>query len=297
MTSLAIAAFLGSLASYAAAQATTVAASWDYQSATNNFDQGGFNSGALNNGDFSNYYGSFERIKSGSAISVSATVGQIRLLNEFSISEGRYGRFSSSSLIDATVAGGFQDSLTITDTNRTGQRGVYTGSIKVNLVYTASGNVGNRNVFGVGVGSNMANASAASNKVFYDNGGISTYAYKGFPDGAVGPQSFTNEILSFSVPFTFGEAFGMAVWMKSYIGTPGRTTLASAISHDASHTVEWAGTVLVEDAVGTDLVPGSYTLTSTSGQNYVTAIPEPSSVLLGAFGLVLGALRLRRSRK
>ncbi|RYD48695.1 MAG: hypothetical protein EOP85_03060 [Verrucomicrobiaceae bacterium] len=260
--------------SFSAFGEATVAASWDYQTVANNFDQGGTNTGVFSN-NFSQSLGSFAKSTADSTIAVSATEGRVHLLNTFTIGNGTIGRFSLGQLVNATVAGGFSDRLIIVDPNRSGQSGVFTGSIRVHLNYEATAATGSRNVFGVGAGDSLASARTASQNVFYDNGGISTYAYLGFT--ASSPQSYNNRIVSFAVPFTFGQEFGMAVWMESNIGTEGRTSIGTAKRHNASNSVEWAGTVAVKDSSGADLAPGSFQLTSTSGQNYLLPIMGPAT--------------------
>ena len=170
-----------------------------------------------------------------SSIAVTASEGRMSLLNSFQIGNGGSGRNEIyPQQVDTLVAGGFADRITISDASRTGQTGIYTGSIMVDMEYSQTAVQGTRNQFGVGVGSNFSDASAASQNVFYDNGGRNTYAYPGF--GPVDARSFLNEIVTFSVPFTFGQELGMAVWIRFYNGTTS-TRLACARSHDASNTV------------------------------------------------------------
>ncbi len=262
--------------------AATVGANWGYMAPGNS-------SGSLNpevfSGDMSSRSSSYTRSSAVSNISVTASNGEIHLLNTYNVPEGGTYYFAS-----AQVGGGFEDTIIISDPLRNGQTGTYVGSFRVDLSYHAENASFGINLFGVGVGSTLANARSASLNSFHNNGGITTYEYVGFAEQGVGS---IDGIYNFSVPFTFGTSFGIAVWMESHISTGGVTKAGQVMEHDASHTVNWAGTVSVMDNdvqggdQGTFLAPGSYGFSSGSGTDYagpIGVVPEPSIVSLFAMG-------------
>lgn len=270
--------------------ASTVAAIWSYQTTSVYNDTAAYNIGVFDSGDFSNHYDSFDKSTTASKISVSASEGEIHLYNQFE-SPGGYNPNNQGGghRIQARVGGGFEDTITITDSARTGQAGTYTGSIRINLAQQSFGIA--QEEFRVGVGSTMGNARGVAYDYAFTTGNSSSYARVASAD----PVVSMDQIINFTVPIVFGQSFGIAVWTESYFYTKGYIQSASFGEHDASHTVNWAGTVLVEDSTGTDLDPESYSLASGSGTNYVSAVPEPTSMLL--FGLGVVAVSLRRERR
>jgi hypothetical protein len=210
--------------------------------------------------------------------SAEAEFGTNRIFNSVSIgsnnNEFAYSRMRSS----------WVDSVLISDPELDGEAGVFNGVIYVDMDYSSSGTPGsiNNNFFSVGVGNAVGNSS---------------YASVGFD--LSGAQSYNSTPVAFSISFTFGTAFDFAVNMTSYIGLSNGGNLGGggSITHNAANTVTWGGVVSVQDSSFQVVNPGDYSLSSTSGTNYLSPIPEPSSVLLvlGAIGAVCG-FRRRTSR-
>ena len=103
---------------------------------------------------------------------------------------------------------------------------------------------------------------------------------------------------TYTVPFTFGATLeGVELRINTHAQSIGRPGFSSSALADLSHTANWGGFGEVRDAGG-NLV-NDYTFTSASGFNYtqsITAVPEPSSLLLGMIGCSALAWR-RRARR
>ncbi len=103
---------------------------------------------------------------------------------------------------------------------------------------------------------------------------------------------------TYTVPFTFGTTLeGVGLSIDTLARSIGRPNFASSALADLSHTANWGGFGEVRDANG-NLVT-DYTFTSSSGFNYtqsITAVPEPSSIVLGMIGSSAFLLRLRKRK-
>lgn len=111
-----------------------------------------------------------------------------------------------------------------------------------------------------------------------------------YANGATSGTNFLDDPISVSVPFTFGTTFSLRVSLQAQSAA---SALFGANSvADLAHTLTWEGVTSV--TAGGNPVTG-YSLSSASGTNYLTPIPEPSSAaLVAAAGVLAG---LRRSRK
>ena len=213
----------------------------------------------------------------------SASMGRVQLFNEVVRSTNGTSR--------GAIGGGFQEMITISDPARTGHQGVFTGSVHIDLDQTVTGQVYN-NLFGVSVAESMAAAMywATGNGGLFPGG----YAYQAYNWFGSTPISLGND-LAFSVGFTFGTAFDIGVWIRSYIevgnyGTPG------SILHDAV-SLTWNGISSVQDTTtATTLTPGDYTAMGSQGANFANPVPEPGTAVLALMGGVGFLIRRRRAQ-
>jgi hypothetical protein len=115
--------------------------------------------------------------------------------------------------------------------------------------------------------------------------GYAKLAYDWFNNG---PGISLNTDLAFSVPFTFGTAFSLGVWMNSSLGV-GQYGSPGTIQHNATNTLSWNGITSIEDTTtSTTVDPGDYTAFGDSGMNWIQPVPEPTSaLLLAGSGLLL----------
>lgn len=111
-----------------------------------------------------------------------------------------------------------------------------------------------------------------------------------------------NQSLAFSIPFTYGTPFDVAVTMYSNIRLDSANydnqNVGYSVTHDAGNTVTWGGTVSVLDNNSAPVDLQDISMNSGSGTNYLAPIPEPSTTVLllgaGVFGLALVRRRFRR---
>ncbi len=213
-------------------------------------------------------------------LSTNAFMGDVKLFNEVV----RTTNGTSKSI----AAGGFQDMITISDPSRTGNQGVFTGSIHIHMEQAVTGQVYN-NLFGVAVASDMGSASFAIGEPTAGAYARQTYNWFGGT-----PISLNND-LTFSIGFTFGTAFDVGVWMYSHVavgnyGDPG------TIRHDATNTLTWNGVTSIQDTTtSTTVAPEDYTATGAQGTNWAGPVPEPASGLL--FGMAAMHFLVRRPRR
>ena len=203
--------------------------------------------------------------------SAQASLGFAQLLHSAQVSSSPNNVYTTG-----TARAGWIDSFTITGSS--GQ-GYFLGSVIVNLSYSGSGSVGNSATddFAAGVYSDLSYSS--------------TYVSTGFVGSVGNGVSYNGQVLNFTIPFTFGVPFDVAVQMLSSI------QLGSNADYSLSHTasIAWGGATAIQDSSFTNLNPGSYTFSSTSGTDYIAPVPEPSSLLLAVAGAVIaGAARRRR---
>jgi len=109
-----------------------------------------------------------------------------------------------------------------------------------------------------------------------------------------------NQSLAFSIPFTFGTPFDVAVTMYSDIRLDSHSLdnngVGYSVTHDAGNTVSWGGTAAVLD--NTNAPVNSFSLGSASGTNYLNPIPEPSTITMFLVaGTLACAFAVRRYRK
>jgi hypothetical protein len=208
--------------------------------------------------------------------SAEADFGINRISNSVSIPSGD-SQYAYSFMRSAWI-----DLILISDEDLNGQQGVFNGVVYVDMDYSSSGTPAATyaNFFSVGVGSSVDS---------------SNYGFLGFDQN---PQSYQSVPLNFSVNFTFGTAFDLAVTMTSNININVLTNgPGGSITHDASNTVTWGGVVSVQNSSLQPLDPGEYALSSGSGTNYINPVPEPSTLGLfaGAVAAIFG-FRRRASR-
>jgi hypothetical protein len=208
-------------------------------------------------------------------LSGNAFMGSVKLFNEVVRTTNGTSR--------GAIAGGFQEMITISDPARTGNQGVFTGSIHIHMDQTVTGQVYN-NLFGVYVAGSMGLAKNPGGK----------YAEQSYNWFGSAPISLDND-LAFSIGFTFGTAFDVGVWMASYVevggyGSPG------TIQHNALNTLAWNGISAVQDTtMGQTVAPEDYTATGSQGMDWAEAVPEPASGLL--LGMAAVHFLVRRPRR
>ena len=214
------------------------------------------------------------------ALSGNAFMGSVKLFNDVVRTTNGTSR--------GAIAGGFQEMITINDSARTGHAGVFTGSIHIHMDQIATGQAYN-NLFGVAVAGSMGEAKFWSS----GNNGAGGYALQTYNWFGGTPVSLDND-LPFSIGFTFGTAFDVGVWMRSFIevggyGNPG------TIQHNALNTLAWNGISSVQDTtMGQTVAPEDYTATGSQGMNWAGPVPEPASGLL--FGMAAVHFLVRRPR-
>lgn len=259
-----------------ATSGTAVSATATHSNGDIGYNYQGYNTG-LALGQTPEYSFTNPNITSAVTASVEAGYGVNRVFNSVSLpsgnSESAYGFLTS----------GWIDSLLISDPTLNGQQGTFNGVVYVDMLYDSVGTPAATysNFFSVKIGSSI---------------GSGNYAQMGFAD-TTGAQSYVNVPLSFSVDFTFGTPFDLAVTMNSNISLNVLTNgSGGSITHDAANTVTWGGFVSVQDEFGQVLDPSDYSVGSTSGTNYINAIPEPSAVALIASSAAALAFLRRRAR-
>ena len=213
-------------------------------------------------------------------LSGNAFMGSVKLFNDVVRTTNGTSR--------GAIAGGFQEMITISDPARTGHAGVFTGSIHIHMDQVATGQAYN-NLFGVIVLDSMASAIFAMGEP-----SIGTYARQTYNWFGGTPISLDND-LAFSIGFTFGTAFDIGVWMRSYVevggyGNPG------TIQHNALNTLAWNGISSVQDTtMGQTVAPEDYTATGSQGMNWAGPVPEPASGFLLGMAAVHFLVRRPRS--
>ncbi len=212
----------------------------------------------------------------------NAFMGSVKLFNEVVRGDNGTSR--------GAIAGGFQEMITIDAAGRTGNAGVFTGSIHIHMDQVATGQSYN-NLFGVIVLDSMASARFAMGEPSIGTYARQTYNWFGVPLGDV--PSLNND-LPFSVGFIFGTAFDIGVWMSSYVEVGGYSN-PGTIQHNALNTLAWNGISSVQDTTLSQTVaPEDYTATGSQGMNWAQAVPEPASGALLVCGLFGLGLRRRR---
>ena len=235
---------------------------------------GGYNRGStINVGETS-----YSHQNAAQNLSANAFMGEIKIFNEVVR--------TNTGTSQGMAAGGFQDMITISDPARTGNQGVFNGSLRIDMDQVTTGSWYS-NFFGVSVWDSMGAARVSLSD------GYASYAQIAYNFFYTAPISIHTD-LAFSVAFTFGTPFDIGVWMTSSAqvggyGEPG------TVRHDATHTLAWNGVTSIQDTTtGTTLAPGDYTATGAQGMNWAGPVPEPSTALLMFGSAAMLLLRRRR---
>lgn len=179
-------------------------------------------------------------------------------------SAGQYrGCASTSNTCDAS----WLDTITI---DSAGQHGTQ-GSLKVNLAVTRA------------VSNSSGSVSSGLNCRLSNNSGFNWYATNPSQNGTLVQTSAV-------IPFTYGTAFTLGVYVSATCGASGSNGTGSL---DSAYNVSWLGFDQLLDSDGN--VVTSYSLSSESGFNWASAVPEPTSILALVAGLAgLGLVSRRK---
>ena len=211
------------------------------------------------------------------------------------VNKAYYSAFATSGT-RATAAGyvrsGWVDSLTIDNAELHGQTGYFVGQIYIDVDYSFSGSDAavTSNSFTAAVRDRVA---STTNSLIYASAGFDAYS------DPFGSHSLDQFRLEFTIPFTYGTPFNIAVTLESYISIRqgAYSDPGASIAHNAGGTVTWGGTVAVQDSSYQPLSPENYAMSSESGTDYLAPIPEPSTIaMLGAAAALAGGSLLRRRR-
>lgn len=119
--------------------------------------------------------------------------------------------------------------------------------------------------------------------------------YQLYANGSTsGSADFLNTDIPLEINFIYGTSFDLGIYLNvvAWAGNNG----AHVVS-DFSHTSTWEGITDIEDAFGNPVT--DYSFSSTSGVNYINAVPEPSTTVLfigaGAFVIALARRRFRKA--
>ena len=228
----------------------------------------------------------------------SATAGQLRAYSEARSAAGS-GYFG----IHATNSAYFRDDFLFESTGRAGTTGT------VQIKFTVDGTLAvQRNSspgYQAGIDSTVRATADYTFKAgtngpsFSKNESLRTAVYAAAQGVAAHTGSpFLGIEQIYTVPVTFGTVLeGVELRINTNAQSIGRPDFSSSALADLSHTANWGGFGEVRDAAG-NLI-SDYTFTSASGFNYTqsfTAVPEPSSLILGMLGCSAFALRRRLRR-
>jgi hypothetical protein len=112
------------------------------------------------------------------------------------------------------------------------------------------------------------------------------------------PQGFSavalDEVVSFSIPFVFGQSFEMGIWASVMTDTDNVGDSSRSVA-DFNPGLNWLGVEgawVRETRFTTDL-----SIQSDSGVDWMQPVPEPSTAVLAALGALVLAWRLRALRR
>jgi len=114
--------------------------------------------------------------------------------------------------------------------------------------------------------------------------------FVGYYQGVAGIQRPT--VSGKTASLTFSVIFGQSYMIDTAINADVEG-VESTSTLDASHSLNWAG---IAQVIGESGAPVAYSVTSASGFDYASAVPEPEGrwmLLLGLLALALGARRVR----
>jgi hypothetical protein len=206
--------------------------------------------------------------------SALATFGQLSLINNVSIPDGNGEQGHS------TISSSWVDSVLISSPGLDGTTGTLNAVVYLTVDYSRIGTPQQYlyDLLAVEIGDGSPTTSYAH--VQYDYG-------VGLP--------VTASPINFSIEFTFGEAFNFNVSLLSMLMLNANNGDGATVTTDVN--LDWGGVVSVQNASSQPLAPGTFTMTSESGTDWLQAVPEPSTALLvlGAVGLA-GLRRQMRAR-
>ncbi|MCW5610306.1 MAG: hypothetical protein KIS83_06440 [Rubrivivax sp.] len=186
-----------------------------------------------------------------------------------------------------TAQAGWEDRWTVDAPGYTGQPGTMTVSLQVSGQWVLSG---------------FAGAARVSLQPYIDSAPFSLGGSLGTQHHAWGSSFFptgVDEVVQLVLPFTFGEAFDIGIFvilragLRSQSAVPGLSTAHA----DFMNTITWQG---IDGVRAGDLLLDDYTLAAASGVDWsgpIAVIPEPPPWLTLAAGLALLALRRRAARR
>jgi hypothetical protein len=112
-------------------------------------------------------------------------------------------------------------------------------------------------------------------------------SYTLYGDGTEdGSAEWLNSDLFVVTSFTYGTSFEFAIDLRleAYTASSGQL-ITTQVTGDFSHTSIWQGITDIKNAGGSPV--GDYSFSSSSGVNYINAVPEPTTTCLLAGGLIL----------
>lgn len=225
----------------------------------------------------------------------SASAGQLRAYSEARSAPGSgyFGIFASNSAY-------FRDDFLFESAGRAGTTGTVQIKFTVDGTLAVARNSSQGYVSGID-STVRANADytfkgGTNGPAFSKSESLRTDAYATAQGVAAHTGSpFLGIEQTYTIPFTFGTVLeGVELRINSNAQAIGRPDFSSSAVADLSHTANWGGFGELRDASGTLLT--DYTFTSGSGFDFtqsITAVPEPSSMILGMIGCSAIALRRR----
>lgn len=246
--------------------------------------------GGTNNGSVTDSDGPVQRSSSGSGdlgSGVARASADFGLLRNFAQASAIAGSANFNNNVLATSESFFQDDLTI---NALGLEGT-SGSLRIK--FTIDG-ILSASQPQIDPDTNQTRASAGYTLFLFGFGTLREGSERLNADGtrtSVDNGAFLNIEQTATVPFTFGTPFTLKLTVTT--GASAYTQFGGTALADLENTAEWGGFESVQNAQGQPVQ--GYSFSSSSGTDYVSPIPEPSTPLL-LLGMAVGILSRRAGR-
>lgn len=233
--------------------------------------------------------GPITRSSTGNGTMGSATsrgISDFGVLKSYTQATSIAGSSNFNNLVMATSELHFADDLTIDAAGLTGT----SGTLKVKFTIDGALSATQPQVDPI-YSQTEASASYTLSKLGY--GPVLSASHSVYADGSTysdGNGAFLGVEQLANVPFTFGTPFTLRLTVGS--GAAAYTQFGGQAIADLEHTVTWGGFDSVLNGSGGTVT--EYSFNSSSGTNYVNAIPEPAAAGLLLVGATCVAMRRRR---